>query len=72
MVAPLKTLTVPKLEVYGLAGTSAFEGKFYCWSDSAVGFLKIRDEQSRFNIFVANRVAAIQKLSESGEWRYLL
>jgi len=74
-VAPLKTLTVLKLELCGaehlsrliaeVAGTSAFEGKVYCWSDSAVALSWIRDEPSRFNIFVANRVAAIQELTES-------
>jgi len=62
---------VPKLELCGavllsrliaeVARTSAFEGKF-SW---------IRDEPSRFNIFIANRVAAIQKLTESVEWRYV-
>jgi len=45
-VAPLKSLTVRKLERSGtellsrlileVAGTSAFEGKFNCWRDSAV------------------------------------
>jgi len=54
-----------------VAGTSAFEGKVYCWSDSAVALSWIRDEPSRFNIFVANRVAAIQELTESVEWRYV-
>jgi len=54
-----------------VAGTSAFEGKFYCWSDSAVALSWIRDEPSRFNTFVANRVAAIQELTESVEWRYV-
>jgi len=54
-----------------VAGTSAFEGKFYCGSDSAVAFSWIRDVPSRFNVFVANRVAAIQELTESVEWRYV-
>jgi len=77
----LKTLTVPKMELCGaellsrliaeVTGASAFEGKFYCWSDSAVALSWIRDEPSRFNIFVANRVAAIQELTESVEWRYV-
>jgi len=54
----LKTLTVPKLELCGaellsrliaeVAGTSAFEGKVYCWSDSAVALSWIRDEPSRY------------------------
>jgi len=70
---PLKTLTVLKLELCGaellsrliaeVARTSAFEGKLYCWSDSAVALSWIRDEPSRFNISVANRVAAIQELT---------
>jgi len=54
-----------------VTGASAFEGKFYCWSDSAVALSWIRDEPSRLNIFVANRVAAIQELTESVEWRYV-
>jgi len=72
---------VPKLELCGaellsrliaeVAGTSAFERKFYCWSDSAVALSWIRDEQSRLNIFVANRVAVIQELTESVQWRYV-
>jgi len=78
---PLKTLTVLKLELCGaellsrliaeVARTSAFEGKLYCWSDSAVALSWIRDEPSRFNISVANRVAAIQELTESVDWRYV-
>jgi len=72
---------VPKLELCGaellsrliaeVAGMSAFEGKFYCWSDSAVALLWIGDQPPRFNMFVANRVAAIQELTESVEWRYV-
>jgi len=69
---------VPKLELCGaellsrliaeVAGLSAFEGKFYCWSDSAVALSWIRDEPTRLNIFVANRVAVIQELTESVEY----
>jgi len=33
-----------------VAGTNVFDGKLYCWSDSAVALSWFRDEPSRFNI----------------------
>jgi len=42
-----------------------------CWSDSAVALSWIRDEPSRFNVFVPTPVTAIQEKNESVEWRYV-
>jgi len=66
---------VPKVELCGaellsifiaeMSGTKVLEGRAYCWCDSVVAFLWIRDDSSIFNIFAANCVAAIQELTES-------
>ncbi|XP_041451992.1 uncharacterized protein LOC121405379 [Drosophila obscura] len=67
-VAPLKSLSIPKLE---LKETGIFPGQFYCWSDSSTALSWIRDEPAKFQVFVANRVATIQELTQGMEWRYV-
>ena len=80
-VSPLKTLTVPKLElcaaallaqlVSSISQLNIFDCSFYCWSDSAVVLSWLKKEPSTFNIFVANRVNSIQQQTSGMEWRYV-
>ena len=81
-VAPLKQTTIPRLEL--TAATVAVrtdkmlkseleipidETKF--WTDSMVVIRYIRNTSTRFQTFVANRLAVIREGSEPDEWRYI-
>lgn len=80
-VAPLKTLTVPKLElsaalllaelVNAVSKILPFECGIHCWSDSTVVLSWIREQSSNFNVFVSNRVSAIQNLTSQMLWHYV-
>jgi len=63
-VAPLKTVTVPKLELSVEllarlksegATLKVYAGKRFCWCDSAVGLSWTREEPARLNVFVEFR-----------------
>ncbi|KAL7724972.1 hypothetical protein ACLKA6_009761 [Drosophila palustris] len=80
-VAPLKTLTVPKLElcaahllallIQDIVKMRLFDCRIHCWSDSSVVLSWLQQEPSKFNVFVANRICAIQQLTEGMEWHYV-
>ena len=81
-VAPVKSMTVPRLELTA-AVTAAKVATFlkyeldydnvtnYFWTDSKVVLGYIRNEAKRFHIFVANRVQQIHDLSEVSKWNYV-
>ncbi|XP_075148904.1 uncharacterized protein LOC142222573 [Haematobia irritans] len=80
-VAPLKVLTVPKLELSAAAlladllesisKTLPTNIEYHCWSDSMVTLSWLREHPSNFNVFVSNRVSRIQSITESMRWHYV-
>ncbi|XP_075167836.1 uncharacterized protein LOC142239998 [Haematobia irritans] len=69
-VAPLKALTVPKLELSAAAlladllesisKTIGIDCEYYCWSDSMVVLSWLQEESSNYNVFVANRATHLE------------
>ncbi|XP_040071825.1 uncharacterized protein LOC120844234 [Ixodes scapularis] len=80
-VAPLKRLTLPRLELMGaligarlahyLTKKLKMEGlPVYLWTDSMIVFYWIRSSANRWKQFIANRVSEIQGLTEPINWRH--
>lgn len=81
-VAPLKQLSIPKLELLGavtLANLvdrtmSALEMNFkeiILWTDSTIVLSWLRMQPNQLNTFVANRVAHVQELTVSASWKHV-
>lgn len=81
-VAPLKTVTIPRMELIAAAMASRMDvlwkrelhmslQESVFWTDSASVLKYINNESSRFKVFVANRVTGILKSSHPAQWRYV-
>lgn len=79
-VAPLKKMTIPRLELMG-ALIGARLGKFisnklhvsdkmYFWTDSMITFHWIRSSSKQWKPFVENRVSEIQSLTSPENWKH--
>ncbi|RWR99198.1 uncharacterized protein B4U79_12713, partial [Dinothrombium tinctorium] len=78
-VAPLKKLTLPRLELMGtlIGARLAYhlrnvitDASFYFWIDSMIALSWIRGSAKKWKPFVANRVTEIQELSNPSNWSY--
>jgi hypothetical protein len=81
-LAPLKTLTIPRLELQAAVMSVKLDTRIrkelrvhidesVFWTDSMVVLQYIRNTTSRFKTFVANRLAVIHKATTMSQWRYV-
>ncbi|UYV84339.1 hypothetical protein LAZ67_X001892 [Cordylochernes scorpioides] len=82
-VAPLKKLTISKLELQGCVLGTRFAvllrselrlpkvDREVFWSDSKTVLAWIRSEAGRYKEFVANRVGEIQEATKGTDWRWV-
>ena len=81
-VAPLKPATIPRMELTAATMASRMDtllrkelqmelADSVFWTDSTSVLKYINNKTARFRTFVANRVAAIVKVSHVHQWRYV-
>jgi hypothetical protein len=81
-VAPLKQLSIPKLELQAailcvrllnvIKTEHTYEiSSYYLWTDSTTVLQWIQDHSRRHPTFIANRIAEIQDDSDPSEWRHV-
>ncbi|XP_070180041.1 uncharacterized protein [Littorina saxatilis] len=81
-VAPLKQVTVPRLELQAAtlsAKMSSFLEKelkyekleHVFWTDSTIVLAYLANQQKRFHVFVANRISQILRVSSVSQWNHV-
>ena len=81
-VAPLKSVTIPRLELTAAVVSAKMctmlkhelqyeEMKQVFWTDSKIVLGYLKNTSKRFHVFVANRVQQILERSEADQWRYV-
>ena len=81
-VAPLKKLTIPRLELQAAVLSTRIDslcrkefdmsfGPSYFWTDSEIVLKYVKNEKRRFQVFVENRISTIRQLSSPEDWHHI-
>lgn len=80
-VAPLKSQTIPRLELCSALLLSrllksvqesiTIDFSYFLWSDSQIVLCWIQTQPNKLQTFVQNRIAEIQELTEVSRWNYV-
>ena len=81
-VAPLKSMTLPRLELQAAVMSAQTDAmlrqeldlnisRSYFWVDSQIVIKYILNESRRFHVFVANRIGVIHELTCSEQWYHI-
>ena len=81
-LAPIKAVSIPRLELMAaVAAVNVDEmlrkeldlevSKSFFWSDSMAVLGYIRNEDKKFDVFVANRISRIHELTAVAQWRHV-
>ena len=81
-LAPLKAMTIPRLELSAAVVATRLSqmihreldaniDETYFWTDSTVVLSYITNQDKRFHTFVANRISVIQDRSEAKQWHHV-
>ncbi|XP_067931005.1 uncharacterized protein [Watersipora subatra] len=81
-VAPLKPMTIPRLELQAAVEVTRLKNQLqveldltvdaeHFWSDSTVALGFISNTEAQYHMFVANRVAEIRRSTDVAQWHHI-
>ena len=81
-IAPIKQMTIPRLELQAAVLSARSDTLLrselrldllpsYFWTDSQIVISYLKNDSSRFHVFVGNRVSEITSLTDASQWHHI-